>query len=380
VRVDNTAPTLLMGVASNEVSGPFELEIGVSEALAAFTIDDLSAENASLSEFERLSDQRFTVLVTPEDFGTLSVSVAEGQVQDLAGNGNAAASVSVEAISDAVEVDVTLSAETDDPTDVTATVGLTNPGQSEVGYSTQVDVPWLTVSPAEGSLAPGSDNELIITVNDRVLEEDPGQLNGEVIVRRTVSAQARSSRLSGGMGSMSTAVDGEILARVPVTLTLEPRRGTVQLVATTPAGMSGDTAFSYRSDIEAFEGLVLTTSAGRASSAEVELERGQYSVAQSLPAGWRIDAISCAGDADNGSSFDLEAGVLTLDLDPEEALVCTIENVRDEDLVRLATQRAIRNFMTRRADRMIEAMPDLSERLGARERSGAGNFSAMNSS
>jgi len=377
--LDNIAPVLTLSAASDEVSEAFTLNIETSEALKAFTVDDLTVENATLADFSASGANTYTVTVTPEDFGALTVSVSEGQVQDAAGNSNAEASLSLTAVTAAVEVDVTVTTETEDPTSVKAKVDLFNPSITPVRYNTESNVAWLTVSPAQGTLQPGGNNELSININERILEESAGIFEGVVFVLRspdatTTSALSRPS--TSGAGAQSPASDADVLARIPVRVELEPRRGTIRLVTTTPAGVSGEAAFVYASDIEDFDGLTLNTSAGQATSPEVELERGTYTVTQTTPAGWRIDAISCAGDADEGSSFDLNTGVLTLDLDSNEALVCTIENVRDEDLVRLATQRAIRNFMLRRADRIIEAAPDLSERLTAREQSGAGGFSA----
>jgi outer membrane autotransporter protein len=101
-----------------------------------------------------------------------------------------------------------------------------------------------------------------------------------------------------------------------------------------------------------------------------------YAIAQSAPAGWRVESISCAGDLDGGSTFDAATGQATIDLDPGEALVCTFENVRDEDAVRIATQRAIYNFMARRADRIVSAAPDLSDRFAQRDTTQRGSFSA----
>ena len=97
---------------------------------------------------------------------------------------------------------------------------------------------------------------------------------------------------------------------------------------------------------------------------------------QSAPDGWRLDSITCTGDSDSGSVIDLATGRVDIDLDANESIVCTFANTRDETEVRLATQRAIRNFMVRRGDRLLSAAPDLTRRVRDRDTSSAGQFSA----
>lgn len=103
---------------------------------------------------------------------------------------------------------------------------------------------------------------------------------------------------------------------------------------------------------------------------------GSYELAQSVPEGRRIESISCSGDLGGGSTFDVASGLAVLDVDPDESLVCTYENMRDEDAVRIATQRAILNFMSRRADRIVAGAPDLSRRFSERDSTRRGAFSA----
>lgn len=226
------------------------------------------------------------------------------------------------------------------------------------------------VAPDSGTIASLGALDLTISLNDAVNALTPGDYTATVTV--TVGG-AGASTASAGMGVQSAVTT---LVSIPISLTVEPRLGSVELVATTPAGASGEASFAYTSDLAAFNGAALTTMNGRASLVASDVLFGSYAITQSAPAGWRIESISCSGDIDGGSSFDPATGQAVIDLDPGEALVCTYENVRDEDAVRLATQRAIRNFMARRADRIVAAAPDFSQRFSARERTERGAFSA----
>ena len=88
---DNTSPVVtLSNSAGNPVSTPITLTIEFSEAVTAFTVDKITATNATLSAFTVVTtDKKFTVLVTPINSGTVTVKVEAGKVTDLAGNNNA---------------------------------------------------------------------------------------------------------------------------------------------------------------------------------------------------------------------------------------------------------------------------------------------------
>jgi len=53
-----------------------------------------------------------------------------------------------------------------------------------------------------------------------------------------------------------------------------------------------------------------------------KLAAGLYELRATPPPGWRVEAITCAGDRDLGSSYDFAAGLARLDLDARETLGC----------------------------------------------------------
>lgn len=371
IELDNTAPVVTLSTEAETITGPFTLTVRFDEAASVFDAARLSVSNGAVTAVSRVDDRIYAVEIAPETFGDVVMVLAPGGGVDRAGNESAEAALTVEAAAQDVSVEVEVDIDQNDPVGVAATARVTNPGTAQVRFRAEVDVPWLTIRPATGIIPAQSAIEFEVLINDEAAALNAGVYTGTVtIVRESVSGSAASGT------SSAQALEDQVLARFPITLVLTTRKGTLQLVAATPSGLSGDAQFAYASDISAFDGLSLVTLSGQAASAVLELDEGLYSVRQITPLGWRLDSIRCAGDRDGGSRIDLATGLVQIDLDPNEALVCTFENVRDEDVIRLATQRAIRNFMLRRADRIIDAAPDLSTRLSARETVGAGESAA----
>jgi hypothetical protein len=380
IRLDNTAPTLSLSADAAEVVGPFELTISFDEAVTTLSSSALSVTNGAVSDFTRVNASTYTAVIAPEGFGTVAVSIAAGVVSDEAGNANNTASASVEAVAQNQDAEVQVNIDVSTPVGQTIPFQLNNPGVTDVTFISETSTDWLTIRTPTGKITAGSSIEFPITINEAAGGLGAGVHTGEVVVTRITGGSDTLSRAGGGIAPASAsgplADDADVIARIPVTLVLTSDGGSIQLVSTTPSGLSGDVEASFSSDVIEFDGLQLSTVNGYAETAAIDVDSGLVSIRQTLPAGWRVDSISCAGDADNGSQADLATGAIQIDLDPGEDLVCTFTNVRDEDVVRLATQRAIRNFMFRRADRIIDAAPDLSTRLSARDASGAGEYAA----
>ena len=104
---DDTAPTPSPGDATSPLvtimnvpptsSTPFTATITFNEVVSGFMVDDITAVNATLSDFteattgEATSGTAWTVLVTPRADGLVTLDVAMNVAEDAAGNGNAAA-------------------------------------------------------------------------------------------------------------------------------------------------------------------------------------------------------------------------------------------------------------------------------------------------
>jgi len=53
------------------------------------------------------------------------------------------------------------------------------------------------------------------------------------------------------------------------------------------------------------------------------LDPGSFDVSEAVPAGWVLGNIICDGDTDGGSSVNLAAGTVSIDLDAKESIACT---------------------------------------------------------
>jgi hypothetical protein len=365
---DGTPPGLTISVPGATAEGPFTATFTFSEAVTGLELGDIAVTNAVASQLSETGAGVYTATITPETIGEVTISVAAGAASDAAGNASEAGDASIEIVFPEVDVALDLASTVLDATTVSQSVTLTNPGSQPLDFVATVDVDWVTVSPASGTVPASGSLDLTITLNELADQLEPGQYTGAVTVS-TAPASAPSSAGSSSAGST-------VVASIPITASVAARFGSLQIVATTPGGLQGDETFTYASSDTELNGLSLTTSGGTASSKAFRKLFGTYDLAQSLPQGWALESLTCAGDADGGSDINAEAGTVNIDLDAGETIVCTFANARDEDAIRLATMRAINNFMVRRADRIMTGAPDLSTRLRDRQTSSPGRFSA----
>ncbi len=98
--------------------------------------------------------------------------------------------------------------------------------------------------------------------------------------------------------------------------------GTITLTQT--AAPAEAVAFAYSGALGEFT-LALPGSASRTWAA---LPPGSYTVHQTPPPGWQLDAITCHGDGDNGNTLDPTQLTATIDLDAGETIVCAFADTR----------------------------------------------------
>ena len=368
---DIDPPEVQMTSNTATVTGPFNVEITFNKPIAGFEQSDLVVFNGTVTGFVATNDRSFELEITPDTVGTVTVRIPSGAAVDALGQGNAEAELSVEAIIPTSEVSITVSQSTTDVTGILGTAQISNPGGQSLPFEASTNVDWLAVEPSSGQIPALESLEFTFRLTEAAESLEPGTYNAVVTIRRLGANALAASSIATAAGAANPT-----LAEVPIVLQVEARTGTLRLIARTPSGVSGDAEFTYSSSNSLIDGLVLSTSGGSANSADLELTFGQYSIAQASPVGWRVESISCSGDTDNGSVVDVEAASLIADVDAGESLVCTIVNVRDEDLVRAATQRVINNFLVRRSENILNAMPDLSRRFDVRSQGTGGQFQA----
>ncbi len=88
---DGDPPGLTINGPTGTQTGPFLVNFAFSEDVSGFDVSDISLTNASLSGFSG-SGASYSATVTPSADGLVSLNVAAGAYEDLAGNDNTAAS------------------------------------------------------------------------------------------------------------------------------------------------------------------------------------------------------------------------------------------------------------------------------------------------
>ncbi|MBO2010825.1 FG-GAP-like repeat-containing protein [Hymenobacter negativus] len=91
--VDTTAPTVVISsTASSPTStSPIPVTVTFSEAVTGFISGDVAVINGTISGFTAVNGTTYTFNVTPVGSGLVTVNVAANVAQDVAGNGNTAA-------------------------------------------------------------------------------------------------------------------------------------------------------------------------------------------------------------------------------------------------------------------------------------------------
>lgn len=369
---DGTAPTVILSTATADVTGPFTITATFSEIVRGFTADDISIENGAISDFSG-SDMVFTATVTPVTIGDIFMSIAEGAADDLAGNASAGDTLTTTAGGGDVLVALEVTTAVLDASTVGTEFTLANPGTRPIFFIASSNQAWAEVTPLSGKIDSLSNLEFDIQLNDLIDDLAPGTYVATV----TVEVVDAPSAAAGSGTTNSTA--RRILAEVPITVEVEERFGNFELVVLTPTGPSTGVSFQYSSDITELNGLSVSANAGERRVSLDDVLQGAYRLEQSIPEGYSLSAITCTGDLDGGTIVDLDTGAVDIDLDASENISCIFENVRDDDAIRIATQRAIRNFMARRGDRVLAAAPDLSNRFAERRRLEGGQFQASGS-
>ncbi|TMO82045.1 Ig-like domain-containing protein [Pseudoalteromonas spongiae] len=91
INYDGTKPSVAISSISSLVNSTFIATINFTESVTGFTLSDIVAGNATLSNFNAISDSNYTVDVAPINDGGVTLNIAENIAVDLANNGNNAA-------------------------------------------------------------------------------------------------------------------------------------------------------------------------------------------------------------------------------------------------------------------------------------------------
>ena len=122
-------------------------------------------------------------------------------------------------------------------------------------------------------------------------------------------------------GADDAAIDVDAGETVTCTFT-NTALGSITIVkAATPAD---DTAFDFSEMIT--PGTFTLMDPSDETRTFTGLAAGSYDVTETVPANWTLESIVCTGDTDAGSVVDLASNKVTIDLDPDEGIICTFSN------------------------------------------------------
>ena len=95
VQDETTPPTLTISSPSTFVTAPFTVSFTFSEDITGFDVNDINLTGGNKSNFTVVSQNVFTVLITPVVLGTILINVANDVCIDFFGNNNIGNSLSV---------------------------------------------------------------------------------------------------------------------------------------------------------------------------------------------------------------------------------------------------------------------------------------------
>ncbi|SKB70468.1 gliding motility-associated C-terminal domain-containing protein [Sphingobacterium nematocida] len=93
VLVNAVRPTVTLSTAMTLVNAPFSVTATFSEAVTGFSLTDITASNATISNLQTANNITYSFLVTPTAGGLVQLSLPENIAVNIAANGNTASNV-----------------------------------------------------------------------------------------------------------------------------------------------------------------------------------------------------------------------------------------------------------------------------------------------
>ncbi|MFC6100210.1 Ig-like domain-containing protein [Olivibacter domesticus] len=92
--VNTRQPSVTLSTTANSpVNGPFTVTATFSEAVTGFTLGDIVANNATLSNLQTANNISYSFLVTPSVGGTIQAAIPAGVAVNIGNNGNIASNI-----------------------------------------------------------------------------------------------------------------------------------------------------------------------------------------------------------------------------------------------------------------------------------------------
>lgn len=163
------------------------------------------------------------------------------------------------------------------------------------------------------SLATGAQSRLILETPPGLYPVEQAREPGWKLTGITCAGD-RDGGTTADVAARTAAIDLDAGEQIACTFTTRPNRETIGVVVRAPAG--SDPAVAFSGGLGSFVLSPQTKPDMRSG----RLPAGAYAIAAAPPAGWRVAAVACAGDADGGTVVD--SGSALVDLDTREAIGC----------------------------------------------------------
>ena len=112
ISIDGVALIVTINDVPENVNGPFTAAFAFEEETNDFTIEDITVQNGTLSDFTTIDAQNYTVLVTPIEEGDVILDIMENVATDTAGNGNRLATTAIANFNRRPDVQISTTVET----------------------------------------------------------------------------------------------------------------------------------------------------------------------------------------------------------------------------------------------------------------------------
>jgi outer membrane autotransporter protein len=372
---DVTAPTVSFnGFPASIGPNGFVASIVVSEATTGFDISDLVLVNATASLFNATNAPVFTVQITPDGNGDISLSVPADAMVDTAGIGNAASGTVIATLDTAPPAVSSIMAQDSDPANgqLSWTVTFSEAVQGVGPQNFTVDGVTganMTVTPLnqrQGSLDPmtpaGFLRELLGVRSAHAAPLPSATQYLVTVIGGNVASLTGSAVLVFGSPAGITDMSGQALVSVTPTgvnqSTINPDTdapSVAQIVA--PAQVEGafDANVIFSEAVTGFDATDLTVSNATVNMVTPQAPVGGFATIFTvrltpITHGAVTIAVVAGAAADAAGNQSTASGTLTI-------------SYLDANYVQARTGAVIRNFLSQRANNILSNQPDLSGRL-----------------
>ena len=219
--------------------------------------------------------------------------------------------------------------------------------------SGSISLPGLVVATPNGSSGSCGGGTITATPGSGSISLSGATLAGSASCTFAVNVTATSTGTKVNTTSAVTSNEGgngnTATASIMVTSTPPPPQSRVTIVK---VAVGRDGSFAFSSTLPGASSFTVTTSGGSASQQFQNLPAGTFTVSEATPpVGFKVTSVQCDGVPQNPPTA-------TITLTGSNSVTCTFTDTFDTQGIQTATQAAIRNFLSHRANAITSSEPD----------------------